>query len=159
MEAMPAQVGEDKAESPKGGTTEVAVKEEIDWDGRDDEAAVTPPYLDDDAQHTGGWQDIPGREGTKQPVTPELLVDFEESPGDQQPSADAIVEEVKHKWPTAATFATIFHNMTMADIRREWGSFDSRTGGTGGAISEYHWSKLGERTVPGPRRPRETGDG
>ena len=40
---MPAQVGEDKAESPKGGTTEVAVKEEIDWDGRDDEAAVTPP--------------------------------------------------------------------------------------------------------------------
>ncbi|CAE7206203.1 CACNA1H, partial [Symbiodinium necroappetens] len=75
--------------------TQIAVKEEIDWD-------ASP-------------------EGTRQPVTPELLVDLDDGLGDQQPSADDIVEGVKHTWLSAATFATIFHNMTVADIRKEWG--------------------------------------
>ena len=113
VEATPPQKGEDQAENPEGGGTEIPVKEETDWDARDDEAAITPPFLDEDAQHPGRWQDIPGPEGTRQPVTPELLVDLDEAPGDQQPSADDIVEGIKH--------TTIFHNMTVADIRKEWG--------------------------------------
>ncbi|CAE7739547.1 unnamed protein product, partial [Symbiodinium microadriaticum] len=94
--------------------------EEIDWDARSDEAAVTPPLIDDEGQHQGEWRDIPGPEGMRQPTTPELLVDLDDTSGDQ-PSADEIVEGIKHTWPSATTFATIFHNMTVSDIRKEWG--------------------------------------
>ena len=31
------------------------------------------------------------------------------------------MEGIKHTWPSATTFATIFHNMTVSDIRKEWG--------------------------------------
>ncbi|OLP94038.1 hypothetical protein AK812_SmicGene23990 [Symbiodinium microadriaticum] len=95
VEATPPQTGGDQTGNPEGGGTEIAVKEEIDWD-------ASP-------------------EGTRQLVTPELLVDLDEASGDQQPSADDIVEGMKHTWPSAATFATIFHNMTVTDIRKEWG--------------------------------------
>ena len=50
MEATPPQTGGDQTGNPEGGGTEIAVKEEIDWDARDDEAAITPPLLDEDAQ-------------------------------------------------------------------------------------------------------------
>ena len=113
--------GEAPPPQPERGNAEIAVKEEIDWDAQDDVAAITPPLIDDEAQHPGGWQDILGPEGTRQPTTPELLVDLDETSGDQQPSADDIVEGIKHTWPSAATFATIFHNMTVTDIRKEWG--------------------------------------
>ncbi|CAE7442725.1 XRN1 [Symbiodinium microadriaticum] len=108
------------AEEDRWGNAEIAVKEEIDWDARSDEAAVTPPLIDVESQHQGEWRDIPGPEGMRQPTTPELLVDLDDTSGDQ-PSADEIVEGIKHTWPSATTFATIFHNMTVSDIRKEWG--------------------------------------
>ena len=110
----------DPASQSAGGGTEIAVKEEIDWDARSDTAAVTPPLIEDEGQQTEEWRDIPGPAGERQPVTPELLVDLNDTSGDQ-PSADEIVEGIRHTWPSAMTFATIFHNMTVTDIRREWG--------------------------------------
>ena len=113
--------GEAPPPQPEGGSAEIAVKEEIDWDAQEDVAAITPPLIDDEAQHSGEWQDIPGPEGMRQPTTPELLVDLDDTSGDQQPTADDIVEGIRHTWPSAATFAMIFHNMTVTDIRKEWG--------------------------------------
>ncbi|CAE7394888.1 unnamed protein product [Symbiodinium microadriaticum] len=98
VEATPPQTGGDQTGNPEGGGTEIAVKEEIDWDARDDEAAITPPLLDEDAQGM-----------TRHP-----------RPGGDE-AANDIVEGMKHTWPSAATFATIFHNMTVTDIRKEWG--------------------------------------
>ena len=112
--------GGERESQSVGGNAEIAVKEEIDWDARSDEAAVTPPLIDVESQHQGEWRDIPGPEGMRQPTTPELLVDLDDTSGDQ-PSADEIVEGIKHTWPSATTFATIFHNMTVSDIRKEWG--------------------------------------
>ena len=112
--------GGERESQSVGGNAEFAVKEEIDWDARSAEAAVTPPLIDDEGQHQGEWRDIPGPEGMRQPTTPELLVDLDDTSGDQ-PSADEIVEGIKHTWPSATTFATIFHNMTVSDIRKEWG--------------------------------------
>ncbi|CAE7260958.1 PPOX1, partial [Symbiodinium sp. KB8] len=112
--------GGERESQSVGGNAEIAVKEEIDWDARSDEAAVTPPLIDDEGQHPEEWRDIPGPEGMRQPTTPELLVDLDDTSGDQ-PSADEIVEGIKHTRPSATTFATIFHNMTVPDIRKEWG--------------------------------------
>ena len=110
----------DQASQPAGGDTEIAVKEEIDWDARSDTAAVTPPLIEDEGQQTEEWRDIPGPAGVRQPTTPELLVDLDDTPGGG-PSADEIVEGIRHTWPSAMTFDTIFHNMTVTDIRKEWG--------------------------------------
>ena len=71
--------GEAPPPQPEGGSAEIAVKEEIDWDAQDDAAAITPPLIDDEAQHSGEWQDIPGPEGMRQPTTPELLVDLDDT--------------------------------------------------------------------------------
>ena len=115
---VPPARGEQARESARG-STEIAVKEEIDWDARSDTAAVTPPLIEEEGQPEE-WRDIVGPAGERQPTTPELLVDLDDTSG-AQPSSDEIVEGIRHTWPSATTFATIFHNMTVTDIRKEWG--------------------------------------
>ena len=43
----------------------VAVKEEeVDWDEREDQAAVTPPYIDEDTNKEAEWEDLKGPESS-----------------------------------------------------------------------------------------------
>ena len=46
--------------------------------------------------------------------------EFDEETG-ETPSAGTVVEDVRNQWPSSsAYFATVFQNMTTADLRKEW---------------------------------------
>ena len=48
-------------------------------------------------------------------------MEFDHEQG-EHPSAGTVVEDVRNQWPSSAAFATVFHNMTMSDLRKkEWG--------------------------------------
>ena len=89
-----SQGGDNNTATPEKGEANeiVAIKEEqVDSDDREDQVAITPPYIDDEEGHAGDWQGLQSPEGNKQPVTPELLLD---DPGEQGTSTDAVVEDV-----------------------------------------------------------------
>ena len=132
------------------GGTEIPVKEEIDWDARDDEEVTTPPFLDEEAQQPGGWQDIPGPEGTRQPVTPELLVDLDEASGDQQPSGDpAYVAQCSYLCNDPPQHDRDGHPEGMGDARfsQYFRSLSPRQRGARGVRKQRPGSMCGGRTT------------
>ena len=93
----------------------------MDWDEREDHTSVTPPYLDentDDAREQP-WKDLEGEEGDRQPVTPELIVEFDEEAAHTKGTLRAVVDELRNQWPSSSAFATVFQNMSMEDLRRD----------------------------------------
>ncbi|CAE7623519.1 unnamed protein product, partial [Symbiodinium sp. KB8] len=53
----------------------------VDWDAREDQDVVTPPFLDEDDTTDMPWTDPKGTEGDKQPVTSDLIVEFDDGTG------------------------------------------------------------------------------
>ncbi|CAE7857361.1 RDR1, partial [Symbiodinium sp. KB8] len=60
------------------GEATAAVKKEADWDAREDEGVVTPPYLGENDDVEQPWQDLQGHAGERAPVTPDFLLEFDE---------------------------------------------------------------------------------
>ena len=100
------------------------VKEEVDWDNREAEAVVTPPYLGDNEDSDKPWQDLEDHKGDHAPVTPDLLLDVDEDT-EGGTTTNVVEENLRDQWPSQAAFATIFQNTTMAELRREWGMPES----------------------------------
>ncbi|CAE7224293.1 unnamed protein product [Symbiodinium sp. KB8] len=111
--------------SPLGGTRaeavrpepdfeHIVVKEEVDWDSREDEVIETPPLLEEgeDAGEDGTWKDFGDEVGKQAPKTPELLLSEDEG---------GIEAGMKQQWPSQEALATIFRDTTWEELRKEWG--------------------------------------
>ncbi|CAE7867735.1 Ido1 [Symbiodinium necroappetens] len=98
------------------------IKEEVDWDSRDDEVVITPPFLGDDADSDKPWRDLDNHAGEQAPTIPDLLLDT-----DVGEVTAHEVEESMGQWPSQAALAAIFRDTTTAELRREWGLEDDPT--------------------------------
>ena len=92
----------------------IAVKEEVDWDSREDEIVETPPLIEEGEEAEGerAWKDLDDEVGGKIPQTPELLLSADEG---------GIEEGMHQQWPSQEALATIFRDTTREQLRKEWG--------------------------------------
>ena len=92
----------------------IAVKEEVDWDSREDEIIETPPLIEEGEEAEGErvWKDLDDEVGKKIPQTPELLLSADEG---------GIEEGMHQQWPSQEALATIFRDTTREELRKEWG--------------------------------------
>ena len=92
----------------------IAVKEEVDWDGREDEIIETPPLIEEGEEAEGErvWKDLDDEVGKNIPQTPELLLSDDER---------GIEEGMHQQWPSQEALATIFRDTTREELRKEWG--------------------------------------
>ena len=75
--AVEAEAVQNEVKTTEGEAT-AAVKKEADWDAREDEGVVTPPYLGENDDVEQPWQDLQGHAGERAPVTPDFLLEFDE---------------------------------------------------------------------------------
>ena len=66
---------------PRRGIPLRMSRKKVDWDAREDQDVVTPPFLDEDDTTDMPWTDPKGTEGDKQPVTSDLIVEFDDGTG------------------------------------------------------------------------------
>ena len=92
----------------------VAVKEEVDWDTREDEIIETPPLIDEGGEAEGEdtWKDLQDEVGRQIPKTPEFL------PSDDEGGIEAGMQQ---RWPSQEALAAIFRDTTREELRKEWG--------------------------------------
>ncbi|OLP81019.1 hypothetical protein AK812_SmicGene38501 [Symbiodinium microadriaticum] len=119
------------------------LKEEIDWDSREDENIVTPPLLEEGEEARGDdtWKDLDNEVGKQAPKTPELLLSEDEG---------GIEADMRQQWPSQEAMATIFRNTTQEELRKEWGLDTPSSDQPGTPQEETNEQQAGERSSTTP---------
>ena len=135
---------EPKPTTPQTGDTTTHVKEEVDWDAREDQDVVTPPFLDEDDTTDMPWTDLKGTEGDKQPVTPDLIVEFDDETGKHR---------VQTKWSqTCAISGHLRLRLPRCFATSQW----LNCARSGGCLTPPHLHKL--RPLMGGNPAKRRGD-